>query len=285
MSTGASANPGAEPQLRVNFLMRVGSSLCVLALLVYGIFFAPVWFFSLGTAAFIIAGLYEFFAMLRKKGAIEYGVFGMLVGAVIPFVVHLQLGSGRSGEVLFIVLACFGLFLLQFARKDNPYALEGISITFFGIMYISWFLSFAIKLRFLDGGEWLIAYALVVTKSSDIGAYCIGMPLGRRLLIRHISPKKTVEGTLGGLLVAGLVSMLFASVLPFSINIYGLFLLGALIAAIGQSGDLAESLIKRYCGVKDSGSRIPGFGGVLDMMDSVLFTTPLFYFYVQTVYY
>ncbi len=261
---------------------RLVTGVIAVAVITYGIFWAPVWLFSLGTGVWIACGLFEFFTMLKRKGVLVYRVFGIVIGAVIPTVVHFQLGSNRSGEVLFIVLACFGLFILQFSRRDRPYALEGVALTFFGIMYISWFLSFIIKIRYMPSGSIYLAYLLAVTKSGDIAAYVLGTFLGRHTLIPHISPRKTMEGTLGGILASCLVSLAFAGVFPGSPSLAQLAFLGFLFGVAGLCGDLAESLIKRYAQAKDSGTLLPGLGGVLDAMDSVLFTAPLFYYYLQT---
>lgn len=261
---------------------RVLSSLFFAGLIGLGLYVFPLWIFSLGTTLFIAAGLFEFFTMLRAKGEPVHRLFGVVIGTGIPLVVHFQLGSGRSGEVLFIVLACFGLFLIQFSRKDIPNALEGIALTLFGIMYVSWFLSFILKIRFDSHGNDLIAYILLVTKSSDVGAYLAGTRWGKHTLIPHISPRKTLEGTVGGIVASVLFSVALGGLLPFGPSLLERVVLGVLIGLAAECGDLSESLIKRACGAKDSGTRIPGFGGFLDLMDSVLFTVPLFYFYLET---
>ena len=253
------------------------------ALVTGGVFYAPDWLFTLGTCAFICFALWELFTMLRSRGSEVHRSFGVAVGAVIPLVVGFQLGQGRSGEVLFIVLACFFLFLFQFLRKDDPRSLEGISLTLFGIMYVSWFMSFILKIRMLEFGPLWIGYLVLVTKGSDIGAYLGGSLFGRHTLVPHISPKKSVEGTGAGLAASVALSLLFYDILPFKFSWIQLAVMGLLTGVVGQCGDLSESLIKRYCGVKDSGSRLPGFGGFLDIMDSVLFTTPLLYFFILTL--
>lgn len=281
IKTMTEGSPDLEPKRFRNFPLRFATAAAVVAVLTYGVFWAPVWLFSLGTGVWISCGLYEFYTLLKGKGVPVYRLFGIVIGAVIPFVIHFQLGSNRSGEVLFIVLACFGLFILQFSRRDRPHALEGIALTLFGIMYISWFLSFVIKIRHLDQGGMYVAYLLTVTKAGDMGAYVLGSFLGRRTLIPHISPRKTVEGTIGGLLAGVLASMAFAPLLPGAMPLAGLALLGLCFGFAGLCGDLAESLIKRYAGVKDSGKLLPGLGGALDAIDSVLFTAPLFYYYLQ----
>ena len=157
----------------------------------------------------------------------------------------------------------------------------GISLTLFGILYISWFLSFLIKIRFLEGGVIWVAYLLAVTKAGDIGAYAVGTLFGRHSLMPHISPKKSVEGTLGGLLVSALVSLSLGPTLPLNFEMFHLLVLGLLIGVIGQIGDLSESLMKRFCNAKDSGNFLPGMGGFLDAVDSILFTAPIFYFHLK----
>lgn len=290
-----SGNSAKERGVLGRFVSSFSSFTNVLARIVTGgslglfiaitIFIAPFWFFCLALGVFICLGLYEFFTMLKKKGIVVYRLFGIVIGAAIPVVVSLQLGFSRSGEVLFIVLACFSLFLLQFLHKDNPRALEGISLTFFGIMYISWFLSFIIRIRFFPGGDLWVAYLLVVTKGADVGAYVGGSLWGRHTLVPHISPRKSVEGTVAGILASALLSVSFYDILPLEFSRLHLLVIGLLMGLVGQCGDLSESLIKRYCSVKDSGRRLPGFGGFLDTMDSVLFTSPLFYFYLLSMGY
>jgi phosphatidate cytidylyltransferase len=270
-----------EPRFR-SLGRRAATAAALTAAIAWTIFAAPIWVFTLVTGGFICAGLYELLTMLRSRGVPVYRLFGVAVGAVIPLVVGLQLGSGRSGEVLFIVLACFGLFLLQFLRKNDPRALEGIALTLFGILYVSWFLSFAIRIRFLPDGGLLIAYLLTVTKGGDVGAYFGGTLFGRHTLVPHVSPRKTVEGTLAGIAASVALSLAFYDILPFDPGPWQLGLLGLLLALVAQCGDLSESLIKRSCGARDSGGGLPGFGGFLDLMDSALFTIPLFYFYLQT---
>jgi phosphatidate cytidylyltransferase len=131
-----------------------------------------------------------------------------------------------------------------------------------------------------DGHLW-IAYLIAVTKIGDIAAYFIGSLWGRHSLIPHISPKKSVEGTLAGLSASVLVSAAFAGHLPVAFGAWQLAGIGLVTGIVAQCGDLSESLIKRYCGAKDSSRTIPGFGGLLDVMDSVLFTAPLFYFFLN----
>lgn len=248
-----------------------------------GLWWGPVWFWSLGVAVVSAAGCWELLELLKTRGVQVYRVFGVAMCAIIPLVVYDAGGGTRAGEVLFIVLACFGLFLIQFLRSENPRALEGIALTLFAVLYIGWFLSHLIKLRFLPDGHLWIAYLLVVTKVGDIAAYFVGSTWGRHSLIPHISPKKSIEGTAAGLAASIAVSVAFAGHLPTALSAVQLAGIGFAIGVVALCGDLSESLIKRYCSAKDSGRIVPGFGGLLDVMDSVLFTAPLFYFFVNGV--
>lgn len=139
----------------------------------------------------------------------------------------------------------------------------------------------------LEHTPWLLVAAILTTKSSDIGAYFTGMTIGRHKMIPWLSPKKTWEGLLGGVVFAAAVGGTlahFSSALPQEADRYPWWigaLAGALAAVIGQAGDLAESAFKRDAGLKDSGRILPGMGGVLDVLDSPLFTGPLFYWLLR----
>jgi len=125
-----------------------------------------------------------------------------------------------------------------------------------------------------------IAFLILVTKATDVGAYLIGKKFGKTLLIPRISPKKTKEGALGGLIFGSVTALLFGKLLT-GMEYYHILFLGLLLSIIGQVGDLAESLFKRDFDVKDSSHSLPGLGGVLDVIDSLLFTAPIFYFYIK----
>lgn len=223
--------------------------------------------------------------MVENRKIFVYKYFGMIAGGLIPIVIFLGSESAqfKNLETLLIVAASLLALTLQFTRRDNNARdhLISTALTLFSLFYIGWFFSFFLKLRLLANGANLVAFLILVTKSADIGAYLIGSHLGRNELIPRISPKKTKEGTLGGILVSLIIAVLLGrSLTGFSFP--HLFALGLLLATLGQVGDLAESLIKRDCNIKDSGSYLGGIGGVLDLIDSLLFTAPIFYFYVKT---
>lgn len=264
-----------------NILSRIITSTLLILFVIATIFLLPDWFFCFVVTLLIGMGIYEFFEMVEKKKIFVYKYYGTLTGVLLPIVIYLKYGGFVPDlEPFLIVIISLFVFVLQFTRKDNTQALAGISITLLGILYISWFFSFMLRLKYLQNGAYLVSFLLLVTKSGDIGAYLIGSAIGRHNLIPRISPKKTVEGTLGGFLVSIATAFLAKGLLP-NPSLVDLIMLGALLGVLSQIGDLSESLIKRDCQVKDAATYLPGLGGVLDIIDSLLFTTPIFYFYVR----
>ena len=260
---------------------RIFTSILLVALTGLVIFFFPNWVFSILASIMAGVALQEFFSLVEKKNIFVYKYFGIIIGMCVPLIIYFQMGGEGyfTLEPFFIVIACLFIFVLQFIRRDSSQALTSIAVTLFGLLYIAWFFSFFIKLKFLPNGALLVTFLILVTKMGDVGAYLIGNAFGKHNLIPRISPHKTVEGTIGGLVFSIATAAACKSFLPAFP--YGhLIVLGTLLGILAQVGDLAESLLKRDCNVKDSGSALSGFGGMLDLMDSLLFTTPIFYFYV-----
>ncbi|HQO57327.1 MAG TPA: phosphatidate cytidylyltransferase [Candidatus Omnitrophota bacterium] len=233
-----------------------------------------------------IGGLYEFFYMIKKKGIPIYSYFGIIIGLLIPISIYWRMELTRNLELLFIVLAFLSVIILQFARKDNTNAVVGLSTTMFGIFYVSWLFSFVIKVRFLVPGlegVKLLVFILLVTKLGDIGALLVGSRYGKHPLLPRVSPKKSVEGCLGSFLFSIITAVVSQPLLPAAVqfSFWKIVLMGAFFGGIGQLGDLSESLMKRDCNVKDSGNLLPGMGGVLDMIDSLLFSAPAFYLFMS----
>jgi len=258
---------------------RIVSAALLTAIIIAAVFVQ--WIFDVAIIAFIVSGLYEFFTMLEKKGISIYKYFGIGMGAIIPLSILFRFELTKKWELLFIVLTLLFLIIMQFKRQKNSGVIVDISTTLFGILYISWFLSFLIKIRHLPQGAGLLATILIITKLGDIGAYLIGVRFGKTPLIPRISPNKSVEGAIGGLVFSIMGAFVCSSFLNFRYP--QLIIMGAFFGALGQLGDLSESLMKRDCQVKDSGNIFPGMGGVLDQVDSLLFTAPVFYFYMSTV--
>jgi phosphatidate cytidylyltransferase len=181
-----------------------------------------------------------------------------------------------GGGLVMAVTASFVAVSAEHRWKDALIAV-------FGVLYVGIPLSTVVSTRAFPAGEFLVLFLAVVTWASDTGAYYAGTLWGKHPLIPSVSPKKTIEGVLGGFVVAVAAALLahwwFASQLSWSDAI----ILGVLLTVTGLLGDLFESVIKRRAGVKDSGGILPGHGGMLDRLDSLLFTAPTFYYYVAYV--
>lgn len=239
------------------------------------------WVFNLAVLFFIAAGLYEFFTMLEHKGIFAYKYFGILMGLVIPLSIMSDFQLTRRWELFFVILSLIFLIIMLFKRKQNKGVVVEISTTVFGILYISWFFSFLVKIRNLPGGIGLFVLVIMITKLGDIGAYFTGMRFGKTPLVPRISPKKSVEGLIGGLVFSILAALAGKPLLNF--NYLHLAIIGLALGILGQLGDLAESIMKRDCEIKDSGKSLPGIGGILDVLDSLIFTIPVFYFYLSII--
>jgi phosphatidate cytidylyltransferase len=259
---------------------RIISGIILIGIVIATIFIK--WFFNIVIILFIVGGLYEFFTMLEKKGINAYKYFGIGMGMVIPLSIIFRFELTKKWELLFVILTLLFLIIMFFKHRKNSGVIVDISTTIFGILYISWFFSFLIKIRYLAGGIGFFTCVLVITKLGDIGAYLIGVRFGKTPLIPRISPNKSVEGSVGGLVFSILGAFACKPFLNF-MSSPEVLLAGITLGLLGQLGDLSESLMKRDCQVKDSGKIIPGMGGVLDVMDSLIFTAPVFYFYLSIV--
>lgn len=184
-------------------------------------------------------------------------------------------------------LLAVGILTLPIALLLSPGPAErrikDTAITVFGVIYVGLTLSTVASARLLTGGEWLVLFLAVVTWAADTGAYYAGTLWGKHLLAPRISPKKTVEGLLGGIGLAVAAALLAQAWFIPQLQPMDTVILGVVLTVAGLFGDLWESAIKRRVGVKDSGSILPGHGGMLDRIDSLLFTAPAFYYYVTWV--
>jgi len=198
-------------------------------------------------------------------------------------------------DVAFVAGFVFVVFLWQMrlpATERDP--LEGIAYTVFGFLYIPWLFNFVAKILFMvprgeDGslvGIYYVLFLLVVTKFSDMGAYAFGSLFGRHPFVLHISPKKTWEGVAGAI-VASLIGAWGIYALAAShlavLRIGDVTVLALLLGVAAIAGDLAASVLKRSAGIKDSSNVLPGIGGALDLIDSLLFAAPIFYFYLRCI--
>jgi phosphatidate cytidylyltransferase len=245
-----------------------------------------------------LGSLWEYFALLKSGGISHHRGMGMTAAIVLIGMTFWVLHSTNFFrqfaifplETLVMAFLVMALFLREYGRNDPGRATaEAITFTLFGVVYIPWLFLFMAKILYLtprspDGhltGQYLVLFVVAVTKFTDVGAFLGGSIFGRTPFFPNISPKKTCEGILAGIALGVLVGFgvfhFFAHELPpFSLGL--VCSLSLLIAIAGVAGDLAESLFKRSVHSKDSGHALPGIGGGLDLIDSLLFTLPLFYF-------
>jgi phosphatidate cytidylyltransferase len=166
--------------------------------------------------------------------------------------------------------------------------IAAIATTLFGLMYVPWLLNFIQKINFFPGvdGKFFLLYFVLVTKFSDTGAYAVGSLIGRHKMMPRISPGKTWEGFGGAILfstAASVVFVVFFGDKMAGMNWFHAVVLGVLFGLTAVVGDLIESLFKREAGVKDSGKIFPGIGGILDLLDSLLFNAPIMYLYLRHI--
>jgi len=202
-----------------------------------------------------------------------------LVGAAAIALLVIAVDAGFDEWTGAFALGIAGAFLLLILRGDADSGLRDWLWIIGGLAYVGFLGSHLILVRELDSdGDWAIL-AVFATFAADTMAYCVGRPFGRTHIIPSISPGKTLEGSLGGL-AGGFVAVLALNwITGLDVDIVEILGLAALLPVVAMIGDLAESLIKRGGGVKDAGALVPGHGGLLDRLDSVLFTVPLVYYY------
>lgn len=258
---------------------------------------AAFWLPSVGVVLLLVAvcgfGTWEFYRMLDVAKLPHFKMVGVLAGMMLIAATWWSLfssnGQSANGEWLVLSLAVSAIFVRQFSQKDNPRPLETIAVTLLGLMYVPFLFNFFTKLLMTWGeadGRLLLLYLIAVTKCTDIGAYFVGCAIGRHKLVPRISPAKSWEGVFGGIATGVLASLVFIRLAGGFFDSVGLtyrdgLILGVLLAVFGVIGDLAESLVKRAAGVKDSGGLILGMGGLLDLIDSLLFAAPPLYVYVH----
>jgi phosphatidate cytidylyltransferase len=260
-----------ESEREVEHLLwqRIISALVGIPLIIWASYAGGYWF-KVGVGIIILFGLYEYGNMMRKRG---YGTFlysGYLSGILI-------IGSAWTRGFI-----PDGIYFLIFLLHVLPVvcgrtSIENMIFSFAGVFLVAWTLSHLILIReeFPQGFNYILL-CFIITWTTDTGAYFSGRFFGRHKLSPIISPNKTVEGAIGGTFLCVLIVLLL-NILFLNIPVYILVILAFLSSIAGQAGDLLESAVKRWAGVKDSGKVIPGHGGILDRFDSLMLVAPLVY--------
>ena len=268
---------------------RVITSLWFAPLLVVVVWFGGERGFTVLMAVFGILAALEFYRMAAMAKLLPFTCFGLVWTAFFIL--------GRNSELLSFLTPYFTTGLLMpllltsavvipliglLVRRQKEGAFNSWVWTVAGILYVGWLLGHLVALRGLDDGRNWVFFILFVTWASDTFAFFVGRKLGRHKLAPNISPGKTWEGAAGGVGAAVIMSILFFAPTPFRLPLasWQIIPLAVLVSIFGQLGDLVESLLKRNMGVKDSGSLMPGHGGVLDRIDSLVFASVVVYYVV-----
>ncbi|MFQ5513397.1 MAG: phosphatidate cytidylyltransferase [Myxococcota bacterium] len=257
--------------------------------------------------AFNLIAINEFYSFISQKGVLPHRLLGTLAAGVLPLIVYL---GDAFLATSFMTAVLLTVMVLQLTKSELRESISSVSATFFGIFYVGWLLSHAVSVRFihedlrarygvlLEGhldpqmGFFFMILCLSAAVLSDAGAYFVGRRYGRHKLAPAISPNKTIEGALGGILVgalgAAVVKVIFDQI-PLQasreLSFRTALLFGVVIASVATLGDLVESVLKRDAALKDAGRILPGVGGVLDRIDSALLAIPVMYYLLLTYYY
>lgn len=237
----------------------------------------PAGFAGLVWIAGLLA-LYEFLRLFTKA----HRSFLVVGGLSLSCLLAAALWSWPMPDIVFLVVL-LALILPLIVRQDLSHSVTDSAVLLLGALYLGLALGYMVRLRSMPQGDMLIFFLFLVTWAGDTGAYYAGTLFGRHKLAPRISPKKSVEGLVGGLALAVLVAVAAKLWFLGSLTAMDCLMLGVALTAAGLAGDLAESALKRSAGAKDSGGLIPGHGGMLDRLDSLLFTAPAFYYYVTAV--
>jgi phosphatidate cytidylyltransferase len=255
---------------------RVITGLWGVPLLIAAVWFGkPLPWFSVLVAIWGVLAVFEFYKLVAGAKAQPLTYFGLVWTLLFIISPHFQYDFTVP---LLLTLAVILPLSWLLGRPKKEGAFISWAWTIAGILYLGWLLSYLVALRGLDGGRNWVFFALFTTFASDTAAFFIGRALGRHKLAPRVSPGKTWEGTIAGVFGAIIVSLLFTLLIPISYA--HAIVLGILVSIFGQLGDLVESLLKRNMGVKDSSRLIPGHGGFLDRIDSVVFAGVVVYYYV-----
>lgn len=294
-----STTPVPSPSKGIVFVRRTASTLLLWAI-VGGIFYsmsAPA-YLGLIIALTLLATM-EYFRMAQEDGVHCYPRLGLMTAAAYCGVIFYTFNNGGKAipgdvdlfAIAFIAMASFTLQLRYPVHGNN--VLLSVATNVLGFIYIPFLFIFAARITFMVPGPeavpgaYLLLWLLAVTKFTDMGAYIVGSMIGKHKMIPHISPGKTWEGFGGALFFSQLAACGLYALMPVKLAILSgwphVIALGFIIAILAVIGDLAESVVKRALGAKDSGKMLPGIGGALDLIDSICFTAPALYFYLKWV--
>ena len=237
-----------------------------------------------GNVLFSVLLLVSFIGMteLYKVVKINKDLLGLL-GYVATAAFYLLIYFNQEQYYMLLFIIFLVLIMFTYVFRFPKYTTEQIAMAFFGVFYVSVMLSYIYQIRILEDGALLVWLVFIGAWGSDTSAYCIGMLFGKHKITPKLSPKKSLEGCIAGVVGAALIAFIYATIIKNHLkeidNPQLIFaVIGAVSSVVSQIGDLAASAIKRNHGIKDYGKLIPGHGGILDRFDSIIFTAPMVYY-------
>lgn len=282
----------SSPSRGAALLRRILTVLIFLPVFLLIVMAGPAWLFGITVVLIGAAAQWEFTGMFERSGIRTFRVLGLIGGMVVtasfvrPGWEWLAVSTGVSLADLDragITAAILAVLVAPVVwRHGARIAWEPVAITALGVCYVNWLVGYGAWLRDLPSGKDWVLLLIWVTWLGETAAYLVGSTMGRRPLAPAISPKKTVEGAIAQFAVS-IAAALVGQALFFTATLSreDAVVVGAVLGVVGQFGDLAESVLKRSAGAKDSGSLMPGHGGMLDRIDSLLFNTPVLFYYAS----
>lgn len=272
---------------------RIVLGLAIAAVLSTAVLLVPAGSIAVPIGLMLVCGLamHEVYALMDKASLLASQKTGIVCGLLFTAMTWLTAKHGFSDDLLWslLLIILMVIFFRLFGYTDPRQALRNALGTLFGFMYVAFFWSFFVRLYMVGGPDSptrAAFYLLLAVKWGDAGAYFIGSRFGKHKLVPRISPKKSWEGLFGGFLFSGIVGVLWWAFTggmlgPHHFPLVHALILGVLLPIIGTLGDLVESMFKRAVDIKDSGALAHGMGGMLDMIDSLLFAAPFMYIYIK----
>lgn len=298
MDTASPAPPPASPSKRQVFFTRLFSTVILWGLLAVAFKAGQEWIFVVLAALFGFGSAFEYFRLMRADSAAgAHRTLGLLICAAYWSAASRHVIVHHTAQPMWMDLAAVaaalqGAFVLSYrSGLEGTVTLQRIFSTVFGVIYTAVMFGFVLRVicfggGVMEGGVFLMLFLVLVTKFGDAGAYAVGVLFGKHKMIPWISPAKSWEGLVGaylGVFITTSVTLWLCGSRLAPLSWTSGLLIAPVLCTVGVIGDLAESVLKRCFVIKDSGHSLPGIGGILDLTDSLIFTAPVFYFYLEAI--